>query len=362
MNTLLCVLASRGNTYCTRENIVPSGQNSSSGQNDVKRMARNVSGKQTELWKTCAAEAIINSSQNYREALERRRIEAQNNALNVQKQKYHYKNMSSNIIRCKTSTSAKQVVSQAKRELQKLKKAKATGKYDNEEIDAAIAHAKAMERIARKKVRHLEEEEMAKASGKGKVEEFVEDSKEAAEEAESRKADEEEEAAEEASENPVPEEYESYEAGDFSSFNVSQLDVSDFTSEAEFNDFVALMESMTSEMLDEMTASMEEMMEDMNLEELSESLLAATGKMDDNDIKMMEIVHRNKEMKEITKANVEYLKALFEHYQSLKSSGAMPAGAQSTPSVGSLDTAFTAPTQVSAPPPAAAPATIDIAL
>lgn len=352
MNTLLSVLASKGNTYCTKENIV------SSGQSSVKKMARNISSGPDNLWKQSAAEAIINSSQSYSEQLKQKRIEAQNNALNVQKQKYHYKNMSSNIIRCKTSTSAKQVVSQAKRELQKLKKAKASGKYDTEELDAAIAHAKAMERVARKKVRHLEEEEMAKASGKGKVEEFVEEAKENAEEedrlSKERAAEEAQSSAQEAA---AVDEYAEYEDCDF-----SQIDVSDFASEAEFAEFISQMETTTQEMLDEMAASLDEMMEDMNLEELSESLLAATGKMDENDIKMMEIVHRNKEMKEITKANVEYLKALFEHYQSMKSSGAMPAGATSSSAQISPSAAYTAPVQVSAPPPATAPATIDIAL
>ena len=37
--------------------------------------------------------------------------------------------------------------------------------YDSEEIEAAISHAKAIERVAKKKVRHLEEEELAKACG-----------------------------------------------------------------------------------------------------------------------------------------------------------------------------------------------------
>lgn len=36
---------------------------------------------------------------------------------------------------------------------------------DSEEIDAAIAHAQAMERVAKKKAKHLEEEEMMKAAG-----------------------------------------------------------------------------------------------------------------------------------------------------------------------------------------------------
>lgn len=295
MNSLLSPLASKGNTFCTKETVTYNGSN------DIRRKA-NAIGKSTESsWASSAAEAIINSCKSYSDALRQKRLEANNNALNVQKQKYHYKDMSSSIIRSKTSSSARQVVSQTKREIQRLKKAKLSGKYDEEEIDAAIAHAKAMERIARKKVRHLEEEEMAKASGKGKYEEFID---ERIEKAEAEQAEVEQDET-----------------------DMAEDDISDeISSETEeLSEISEEMSEMSEEMMDEITASMDEALKEMGLEELSESLLAATGEMDEHDIKMMEINHRNKEMKDIVKANAEYLKAIFEHFESIKSA-ALPTG------------------------------------
>ena len=46
----------------------------------------------------------------------------------------------------------------------RLKRQKQNSDSDSEEIDAAIAHAQAMERVAKKKAKHLEEEEMVKAA------------------------------------------------------------------------------------------------------------------------------------------------------------------------------------------------------
>lgn len=60
---------------------------------------------------------------------------------------------------------ARLAAAQARREILRLKSQKQSGKYDNEELEAAIEHAKAMERVAKKKARHLEEEEMAKCTG-----------------------------------------------------------------------------------------------------------------------------------------------------------------------------------------------------
>ena len=328
MNTLLSPLASKGTTFCTRETVTYRGSN------DIKRKANSLDRNEQSGWAQTAAEAIINSCKSYSDALRQKRLEAQNSAQNVQKQKYHYKNMSSNIIRSKTSTSARQVVSQTTREIQRLKKAKASGKYDEEELDAAIAHAKSMERIARKKVRHLEEEEMAKASGKGKYEEFIESAKE--EKVNTSEEENSENAGENVSENVgknmrenSPEAgytTESYARDIPSGESVSTATRDSFL--AEYSDMIADFENMTSEMLDEITASMDDMLKDMGLEELSESLLAATGKMDEHDIKMMEISHRNKEMKEIVKADAEYLKAIFEHYENIKSA-ALPVSGMS---------------------------------
>ena len=55
--------------------------------------------------------------------------------------------------------------------------------------------------------------------------------------------------------------------------------------------------------------------------ELADSLAAAKGDMDPEDLKMLKIKHRCKEVKEMTKADSEYLKAVFEHMEKAKSAG-----------------------------------------
>jgi hypothetical protein len=59
------------------------------------------------------------------------------------------------------------------------------------------------------------------------------------------------------------------------------------------------------------------------LGDLMDELLENPVDMDPEDIKAMTIKHRNKEMKEITKADADYLKAMFEHYENIKSEGSM---------------------------------------
>ena len=194
---------------------------------------------------------------------------------------------------------ARQVVGQAKREIQKLKNAKRTGKYDSDEIDAAIDHAKAMERIARKKVRHLEEEEMAKrcsSDQEGTVDTAdINDEK-----------------------NPEKEE-------------IAKLreELGTIESKAENEEYIES-EEITNEMIDEICDSMEKMLDQIEeLTDLMDELVSDPTDMDAEDIKSLIIKHRNKEMKDITKADSDYLKVMFEHYKN-EISGSMPAGTPDT--------------------------------
>ncbi|HBZ52716.1 MAG TPA: hypothetical protein DEO82_02970, partial [Eubacterium sp.] len=77
----------------------------------------------------------------------------------VKKVRYSANSLSSAIIRSKTSLTAKQAASKAKREVLKLKKNLINPDYDADEVRAAIAHAESMERIAKKKASNLELEE-----------------------------------------------------------------------------------------------------------------------------------------------------------------------------------------------------------
>ena len=74
---------------------------------------------------------------------------------------YNFKQMSKQIMQAKTSDAARPLVAKAQAKLSWLYKKLRSGEYGDSEIVAAIIHAAAMERIAKRKVRHLEEEEAA---------------------------------------------------------------------------------------------------------------------------------------------------------------------------------------------------------
>lgn len=276
---------------------------------------------------------VIDSMKKQTDFVRGARQNAQKTSNSVTKLKYQYKDMSSRIIRSKTSNAAKQAASQARREMLRLKRLKNDEKYDTEDIDAAINHAKAMERVAKKKARHLEEEEMAKVGSAclgGREEEDIE------EKVDDSERDDELTAEEEYSEDELAmDEYLS--SGSISSeeFEASMEMISemfsdfseDMISEMSSEMFSEMMSDMTEEVLDDMSEAMKDMLADMGLDELSESLEAYKGDMDPNDLKMMKIKHRNKEMKDIVKADTEYLKAVFDKLEKAKAMAITGAGA-----------------------------------
>ena len=270
--------------------------------------------------------SVIDNMQLYAKALKKQRQTSNDTALEKKKLKYSFKKISSRIISSKTSTAAREALSQAKREIQKLKAARRSGKYDEEELAAALDHAKAMERIARKKVHHLEEEEMAKRCS-------TKDESAAA-----SGATAEADAATD-DKDPVKEE-------------IDQLrkDIGDMEKKAENEEYIES-ENITNEMISRITEGMEEILDSIEeLSDLMDELMQVPTDMDPEDIDAMIIKHRNKEMKDITKADGEYLKALFDHYDRLRADGAMPSGGS--------DGSYTSGSVVS---PVSAPA-IDVAL
>ena len=153
---------SSANGIFGQQNNTTASKNSVS---DIKRMlARDSRSTQTQAANSLGQESIVTSTLSYSEALRNQRQQTKNTTLALKKLKYQFKNISSKILRSKTSQAAKQAAGQARREVLRLKRQKQSGNYDDEEIEAAINHAKAMERVAKKKAKHLEEEEMAKAA------------------------------------------------------------------------------------------------------------------------------------------------------------------------------------------------------
>ncbi len=90
---------------------------------------------------------------------------------------------------------------------------------------------------------------------------------------------------------------------------------------------------------DEMMESMEELLEELGLmDDLSASAFGSEDDVDPEDIKMMKIKHRNSELKDIVKADADYLKKLFEHYGKMLGTSMTPAPTLSAPNEASMAT------------------------
>ena len=78
------------------------------------------------------------------------------------KLQYNHREVSAMILRAKTSFSASLTVSSARTKLVSLSKKAGTGEYDEEELRHAIIHAQSIVRVAKKRLKHLRQEETEK--------------------------------------------------------------------------------------------------------------------------------------------------------------------------------------------------------
>lgn len=319
---------------------------------DIKRMlARDSRSTQTQAVNSRGQESIVTSTLSYSESLRNQRQQTKSTSLALKKLKYQFKNISSKILRSKTSQAAKQAAGQARREVMRLKRQKQSGNYDDEEIEAAINHAKAMERVAKKKAKHLEEEELTKAAGgiwQGEKVCSDEEPREVKDTEADKNAEEEAKMTEDSYEDPSYEEaYGGY----------PQLD--EFLLQT--GDLMAAMSDFTFETMQELSDSMRDMMDELGMDELSDTVLSVKKDIDPADLKMMKIKHRNKEMKEIVKADAEYLKAVFNRLEKMKDNPVIPSGSSTVMPSGTSETSFSAAAAGIGVPAAPAPV-IDVSL
>lgn len=320
------------------------GAKNKSSVTDIRRMlSRDSQSAQTQAANSWSQDSIVTSTLSYSESLRNQRQQTKNTTLALKKLKYQFKSISSKILRSKTSQAAKQAAGQARREIMRLKRQKQNSDSDSEEIDAAIAHAQAMERVAKKKAKHLEEEEMVKAAGGiCQGDRISEEETKDAQDAESENARNAEEMSAESSEDEVSGDLSAYEyAAD--SYDISDyidLGMDEFYAQA--GDFMSEMSDFTSEMMQEMSDSLRDLMEEMGLDVESDTVVSVNREMDPADLKMMKIKHRNKEMKDIVKADAEYLKAVFDHLEKMKDNMVIPTGNAGAVSSGMTGTSFSA--------------------
>ena len=300
---------------------------------DIRRMlSRDSQSAQTQAANSWG-QSIVTSTLSYSESLRNQRQQTKNTTLALKKLKYQFKNISSKILRSKTSQAAKQAAGQARREIMRLKRQKQSGNYDDDEIQAAIDHAKAMERVAKKKAKHLEEEEMVKAAGGiCQGDRISEEETKDVQDAEAENAQNEEEMSAEGSADEVSGDFSAYEYAGNEAYAGDSYDTSDHialgmdTFYAQAGDFMSEMSDFTSELMQEMSDSLRDLMEEMGLDGISDTAVSVNREMDPADLKMMKIKHRNKEMKDIVKADAEYLKAVFDHLEKMKDNAVIPTG------------------------------------
>lgn len=317
---------------------------------DIRRMlSKDSQSAQMQAANSWSQDSIVTSSLSYSESLRNQRQQTKNTTLALKKLKYQFKNISSKILRSKTSQAAKQAAGQARREIMRLKRQKQNSDSDSEEIDAAIAHAQAMERVAKKKAKHLEEEEMVKAAGGiWQGDRISEEETKDAQDAEAKNVENAEEMSAESSEDEMSRDLSAYEYAGSEAYAGDSYDISDYIDlgidafYAQAGDFMSEMSDFTSEMMQEMSDSLRDLMEEMGLDVESDTVVSVNREMDPADLKMMKIKHRNKEMKDIVKADAEYLKAVFDHLEKMKDNMVIPTGGGMSLSAGSSGTSFSA--------------------
>jgi len=193
---------------------------------------------------------------------------------------YNFKQLSKQIMQVKTSAAARPLVTKIRAKLSWLYRKLKSGEYGDSEIAAAIIHAASMEKIAKKKIRHLEEEEAAE-NGSSPA-------------------------------NTTGEDEEIY----------GKDDLTESLKESE-----EISEEMMENLMDEIEELEEELSEDM-MSELQDMVSYVGKEMSEEDIKNLKRDHRQKEEQQLTRADLKYLKALFDRLEQEKKQ-ASSAGFQS---------------------------------
>lgn len=190
---------------------------------------------------------------------------------------YSFKEISTRLLKTKKSGNAHQVLISARQKAVSLRLMYKGGVYDDDEVFAALMHAQAIVRVAKKREKHLQEEERAeKKIGKDGV--FCEaDLEEKTEEASSRQIHKEEREQTKA-----------------------KMDLQ-------------RMQKLMEQYERMMQEAMKELEQLDNMDALSEELgIDGEVSMDPEDLELMKKKHRADEMRAIVEADMKYLKFMFD--------------------------------------------------
>ncbi|MBD5470545.1 MAG: hypothetical protein HDR19_05395 [Lachnospiraceae bacterium] len=204
---------------------------------------------------------------------------------------YNMRQISSKILKSKTSGTARMAWTGAKNKVAQLKRQLNDYGVDRYELEHAIVHAMQIARVAKKKMKHLQEEEAAKKGGL----------------CEGKQVDMEEDLSEEFIEG-------------------SEAFGTDVMQEVARELERDMQRKMERALQEEMQKLLEEITSASGLNELSEDLLSVFSEdMDPEDLEAMKKKHRSEELKAILEADMKYLKAMFNKLQREKEANASGA-------------------------------------
>lgn len=220
----------------------------------------------------------------------------------IRKIKYSFKQISSQILRARTSANAGQVVTKARNKVAQLKR-QVKGMYDyDEELMSALTHAMQIERVAKKKEKHLEQEENIARKSEPGMEELTEDELDEEDELELEMQDSDAQMDEKMQED-------------------LQKQMQQLMEEMAQEEMRQRMEEFAQQMQEEMEEMLEEMESMSGMDELSENLLAySEDEMEPADLELLKKKHRCEEQREIMEADMKYLRAMFQRLEREKQS------------------------------------------
>ncbi len=195
------------------------------------------------------------------------------------KVQYNFKYVSNQVLQSKTSVNAKQAATTAKGYVALLRRKLYSGDYDTREVRHALVHAEKIARVAKKKWKHLREEELGKKGGicQGDLEEN------------DKKKD--------------------------------PLGLDELTGP----DLLKMGEDKMKELMQELEAELQELERELSsgsLGQLSDELMPVSHReMDPEDLDLLKKKHRSEELREIMEADMKYLKALFNRLAREKEEG-----------------------------------------
>ena len=230
------------------------------------------------------------------------------------KYKYNYKDVSSQIQRAKTTVSAGKAVLSAKRKVLEIKRKISSGSGDAEELQMALTHAKRMEMAAKKKMHHLELEEMVENTSRR--DDKLDKMEKATQGVQSALADETDMKISEAADEIFEERQDMLDEA-LDEAKDSGIDMSD--------EMIAELNELISEFGEEELKQLEEMME------MAEEMEIINPHMSEDDLKELKLKHRISENKDIVKADMDYLKSMIKYLTEKQGSGSVNTTATSTP-------------------------------